>query len=110
MIEENNPKSLFVFENLCPFKPNSLLILKVLIILFIILIFVFDSQGFKLYISQSSTREAELHRHTPIVFQGIGLCGCGVWLGKSEVHRQDDRLETYKQEQKTQLRSKISSF
>ena len=47
IIKENNPKSLFGFEDLCHFKPNSLLILKVLIILFIILITVFDSYSLK---------------------------------------------------------------
>ena len=49
------------------------------------------------------------HRHR-FLFQGIGLCDCGIWLGKPEVHWQDNRLEIYKQEQRMQLGSKTASF
>ena len=53
-----------VFEALCHFKPNSLLILKVLIILFIILITVFDRQSLKVISVRVLPEKTEIPTNT----------------------------------------------
>ena len=68
------------------FKTNSPLVLKVLVILFIILIFVSDIQDLEVVpVRVLSEKQNCIHTCAQIFFQGIDECNPGAWLGKSEI-------------------------